>query len=84
MIVTWDEAIKNYRYPAKDADTYVEGFKSGWFNNYLGHDSMIARTLQWGLYAVGYIDGFNAYYRYNEPEIVVTEGDIVCLKSLLG
>jgi hypothetical protein len=82
MLTLWNEAITFFKAPPNDPDdTYREGFRSGWLDMYLGHDSIIARTSNWGYYAAGYVDGHNAYYQYNP---VVKEGEITCLKKLLA
>ena len=82
MLTLWNEAITHFKIPPNDPDTYREGFRSGWLDMLLGHDSMVARTSNWGHYAMGYVDGHNAYYQYNP--VVKEEGGITCLKKLLA
>jgi len=81
MIKTWEEALADFKFPRRDGDTYREGFRSGWLDCYLGHDSRTARTSTWGYYAMGYSDGHRSYFQYNPVEQV---GEITCLQSLLG
>ena len=82
--MTWDEAYVKQKIPVslRCDDTYKEGFRSGWFDVYLGHDSMIARTSTWGQYAIGYSDGRASYMECNP--VIKIEGDITCLVNLLG
>lgn len=78
--VTWKEAINTQKLPTTYVDSYTEGFRSGWFDVYLGLNSMIARTSPWGYYAMGYVDGRLAYRRHNP--IVQEEDGVTCLKNL--
>lgn len=83
-MLTCEEALAFQKYPTTNPDyrlSYEEGFKSGWYDRYLGHSLMVSRTSPDPLYATGYTDGQIAYDCYSSP--LKEEGDVTCLKSLL-
>lgn len=84
MLMTCEEALKEHcRFPAshQDYDTYCLGYKSGWYDKYLGRNSMIALTSPWGAYSSGYRDGQIDYVYYSPLK---QEGEVTCLKTLLA
>ena len=82
--VTWDEAIQYVKFPTlhEHYDSFREGFRSGWFDRYLGWSSIISKTSTYGRYAMGYVDGQAAWDCYTSP--LKDDGGITCLMNLLS
>lgn len=81
---TCKEALAKKSYPTTDLHkkfSYEEGFKSGWYDRYLGLSLTVSRTSTDSFYATGYIDGQIAYDCNTTP--LKQERGITCLKSLL-
>jgi hypothetical protein len=84
-MLTCEDALNLQKYPVTNPDkklSYEEGFKNGWYDRYLGHSLMVARTSPDTYYATGYSDGQIAYDCYSSP--LKEEGGMICLRSLLA
>ena len=81
--VTYEEALSYWKYPKHlpDYESYKEGFKSGWYDRYLGLSLTTSKTSTYGRYAMGYVDGQVAWDCYSSP--LKEEGGVICLTNIL-
>jgi len=81
--VTCKEALTYAKFPIHldDYESYKEGFKSGWYHRYLGESLETAKTSSYGRYAMGYVDGQEAWDCYTSP--LKDDGGVICLNSIL-
>lgn len=84
-MLTCEEALALQKCPTTHPDkrlSYEEGFKSGWYDRYLGLSLTVSRTSPDTYYATGYFDGQISYDCHTSP--LKHEGGITCLKNLLA